>query len=399
MKKVFPLFAIVILVAAMVYGHYANRMDEGVVQDYYRRMLPEAAGFEPLNDKTARAVGADGAVLAYVGVGSNVGYGGPMLVGTVVDSGGAIKSVVILEHKETPSYINKITQAGYFRQYPKKQAADPLVLDYDLDRISGATLSTRAIAKSVQAVAHTVAGKGLKVTPKKAEIPWQVGIKEIAVAALFVFSVILSRFKQLARYRMAFLALSVIILGFWLNRSLSVGQISALFLGYFPSPAENLIWYLVLLGALGPALLTGKNLYCTYVCPFCGLQEAAHMVSRVNLPLGKYAVWFRRIKETLLFLVLFLAFLFINPSFSSYEPFGTVFGLNGSSYQWYLLFVILITGFFYRRFWCLAFCPVGTFLDKTAALGRKIREKIGFSSRKEVRKAGVKVGNQAVSES
>ncbi|NLI93540.1 MAG: FMN-binding protein [Peptococcaceae bacterium] len=391
MKKFLPLLAIVILVITIIYGHYANKMDADVVQGYYRQMLPAATRYEPINDKTARAIGADGKVTAYLGVSSNVGYGGPILVGTILGPDGAVKQVNILEHKETPSYINKITQAGYFRQYTKKKADDPLVLDYDLDRVSGATLSTRAIAKSVQEVAHVVADKELKLTPKKAEIPWKVGIKEIAVALLFVLSVLMPRFKRLAKFRLVFLGFSIIILGFWLNRSLSMGHISALFLGYFPLPGENLIWYLVLFGALGPALVTGKNLYCTYVCPFCGLQEATHLISRVNLPLGQYLKWFRLIKEVLLFLVLFFAFLFINPSFSSYEPFGTIFGLNGSSHQWYLLFLILLTSFFYRRFWCVAFCPVGTFLDKVALLGRKIKGVIGLSPKKKAGKVDVNV--------
>ncbi|MGI6449977.1 MAG: 4Fe-4S binding protein [Desulfitobacteriia bacterium] len=391
MKKFLPVFAIVILVITIFYGHHANKMDADVVQGYYQQMLPAAVRYEPINDKTARAIGADGTVMAYLGVSSDVGYGGPILVGTILGMDGAVKQVMILEHKETPSYINKITQAGYFRQYAKKKADDPLVLDYDLDRVSGATLSTRAIAKSVQEVSHVVAGKELKQTPKKAEIPIKIGIQEITVALLFIFSLLMPRFKRLAKFRLVFLGLSVIILGFWLNRSLSMGHISALFLGYFPAPAENLIWYLVLFGAIVPALFTGRNLYCTYVCPFCGLQEAAHLISRVNLPLGRYLKWFRLIKEVLLFLALFFAFLFINPSFSSYEPFGTIFGLNGSSHQWYLLFVILLTSFFYRRFWCLTLCPVGTFLDKAALLGRKVKEVIGFSSKKKAGKAGVKV--------
>ncbi|RNC29211.1 MAG: Electron transport complex subunit RsxG [Candidatus Dichloromethanomonas elyunquensis] len=391
MKKFIPLIAVVILFSTAGYGHYANKMDKDVVQGYYRQMLPQTDHFDPIDDRTAKAIGADGNLIAYLGVCSNVGYGGPMMVGTILEPTGAIKGVMILQHKETLSYINKITQAGYFRQYIKKRADDPLVLNYDLDRISGATLSSRAIAKSVQDVAHTVSVKEMKVTPKKAGIPWNIGLKEIAVALLFILSVFIPRFKQLTKYRMVFLALSIIILGFWLNRSLSMGHVSAMFLGYFPSPSENPIWYIVLAGALGPALFTGKNLYCTYVCPFCGLQEATHMISKVNIPIGKYLKWLWLVRETLLFLVLFWAFLFVNPSFSSYEPFGTIFGLNGSSYQWYLLFVILLTSFFFRRFWCTAFCPVGTFLDKVAFLGRKIRGIIGLSSAKKARKADVKI--------
>ncbi|WP_207669379.1 4Fe-4S binding protein [Dehalobacter sp. 14DCB1] len=385
-KKFMPLFAIVILVLTMVYGYHANKMDQDVVQGYYQQLFPKADHFDSISDRTAKAIGADGNLMAYVGICSNVGYGGPMMVGTIINPTGGIQDVVVLQHKETPSYLNKIAQAGYFRQYTKKNAGDSLVLDADIDRVSGATLSTRAIAKSVNDVAHTVAVQELNVTPKKAEISWNIGIKEVAVALLFILSVFIPRFKQLAKYRLVFLGLSIVILGFWLNRSLSMGHISALLLGYFPSPSENLIWYLVLVGALAPALITGKNIYCAYVCPFHGLQEATHMISKVNIPIGKYVKWFHAIKEVILFLVLFFAFLFINPSCSSFEPFGTIFGLNGSSNQWYLLFVILLTSFFYRRFWCVAFCPVGTFVDKVAQLGRKIREIIGLSSKKKVRK-------------
>lgn len=376
MKKYLPLVAVVVLVAALFYAQTTNKMDAELVQGYYRQMSPGAVSFESINDKVAKAIGADGKVMAYLGVSTNIGYGGPMLVGSVFFADGAVQDVVILEHKETPSYIDKITKAGYFRQYTKKQIDDALVLDYDIDGVSGATLSTRAITKSVQDVAHIVAAKEFKVTPKKSNNGVQVGFKEIAVAALFVLSVFMPRIKGLAKFRLLLLGFSMIILGFWLNRPLSMGHIGALFLGYFPKPSENLIWYIVITGALLPALFTGKNLYCTFVCPFCSLQEATHLISKVNLPIGKYIKWLRIGKDILLFIVLFFAFLYLNPSIASYDPFGTIFGLNGSSYSWYLLFVILIASFFYRRFWCVAFCPVGTFLDKVAGIGRNVRGKV-----------------------
>lgn len=378
MKKALPIVAVIIFAVTIVYAQITNKMETDLVQGYYRQMSPQAVSFEPINDRVAKAIGTDGAVMEYLGISNNTGYGGPMLVGSVISPDGVVKDVIILEHKETPSYIYKITQAGFFRQFSKVKVGDALALDYDIDRISGATLSTRAITKSVQEVAHIVATEELKVTPKKADLNVQVDLKEIAVAALFILSVFMSRFKGLARYRLVFLGLSVFILGFWLNRSLSIAHVGALFLGYFPEPADNLIWYIVLAGALLPALFTGKNLYCTYVCPFCGLQEAAHLVSRVSLPIAKHIKWVRLMKDLLLFIVLFISFLFLNPSIASYEPFGTIFGLNGSSYSWYLLFVILIAGFFYRRFWCIAFCPVGTLLDKVAGIGRGIKKKIGL---------------------
>jgi len=376
MRKYITLIAVVILVVTAVFAKHADKMDANLVEGYYRELVSDAAGFESINDRTAKAIGQDGSVSAYLGIDSNIGYGGPLLVGTVLSPDGKFKDIVILEHKETPSYINKITKAGFFRQFEKKQVGDSLAFNYDVDGVSGATLSTRAIASSVKSVAHTIALEELKITPKKAEVKWNIGLHEIVIALLFVLSYFMPKFKQLARFRFPFLLLSVVILGFWLNRSLSMGQISALFLGYFPVPGENLLWYIILIGAFAPALVTGKNLYCTYVCPFCGLQETTHKISRINLSMGKYMKWIRLGKEVILFLVLFLAFLALNPSVSSFEPFGTIFGLNGSSYQWYLLFVILLSSFFIRRFWCHAFCPVGTILDKAAGLSRKVKNSV-----------------------
>lgn len=380
MRKYLPLLSIAVLIVAFILGHMFSQMDAAQVETYYKQLIPEAAQFQAINDRTARALGADNGLIAYVGVSSNIGYGGPLVVGTVISTEGALKDIVILQHKETPSYIDKITQDGFFRQFDKKEAGHALALDYDIDRVSGATLSTRAIALSVQQTAHTVAGKELNITPQKSDIIWQIGLEEILVALLFVASVLLSRYKRLAKYRFAFLCLSIAVLGFWLNRSLSMAHIGALLLGYFPSPGENLIWYIVLIGAVAPALLMGKNVYCTYVCPFCGLQEITHKISRINISLGKYIKWIRVLKEVLLFIVLFVAFLSLNPSLSSFEPFGTIFGLNGSSYQWYLLFILLIASFLFRRFWCIVFCPVGTFLNRVASFSRAVSAKIKGSS-------------------
>lgn len=375
MRKVLPWAAILVLIITIIFAQTTNKMDNDMVQEYYRQMIPEATNFEPINDRVAKAIGTDGDILAYLGVSADTGYGGPILVGSVFSTEGVIQDVIILEHKETPSYIYKIEKAGYFRQYEKKQINNALTFGYDIDGVGGATLSTQAIANGVQEVAHIVAAE-LNITPEKADLPIQIGVEEIVVAALFVGALFLSRYKALARFRLVFLGFSVVVLGFWLNRSLSMAHISALFLGYFPAPSENLIWYIVLLGAILPALFLGKNIYCSYVCPFCALQEATHLISKVNLSIGKYMKWVKLVKNVLLFAVLFIAFLNLNPSISSYEPFGTIFGLNGSSLSWYLLFVILITSFFFRRFWCIALCPVGTFLNKVSGLGRKIRGKV-----------------------
>ncbi|MFA6808897.1 MAG: 4Fe-4S binding protein [Eubacteriales bacterium] len=369
-------FAVIILVATLIFTQVAQKADVESAEEYYKQMVPEAVCFKNIDDKVAKALDEDGEVISYIGIDENMGYGGPVLVGTIISPDGYLDNVVVLQHKETPEYMQGIIDAGYFQQYENKSVIDPLELDQDIDRVSGATLSSRAIVQSVQSVALIVAEKELKMTATGTSASLKVGFPEIAIALLFVGALFLFFRRSLAKYRLLLLGLSAASMGFWLNRPLTIAHIAALFQGYFPDINTNLLWYIVVIGAVVPALLTGKNIYCTYVCPFCAVQEATHLISRKSLPIGDNMIVLRRLKDIILFLVLFLAFLLQNPSVPSFEPFGTAFGLSGSSIYWYLLAVVLLASFFFRRFWCVAFCPVGTFLDKTATVGRVIRRKI-----------------------
>lgn len=383
MKKNIPLLlAVIVLIGAACYGRTINQMDAEVVQDYFKQVIPNAAKFELISDRTARVYGQDGQLSGYIGIGSDVGYGGPIVAATVIDLTGNIKSVTIVNHRETMSYLEKLNDKDYYKQYKAKTVSDPLLPMYDIQCISGATLSSRAIGNSVREAAHAIAETEFRINPQRARLKWQVGIPEAAVALLFVAGFVLAGKPKFVKYRLPLLLCSVVILGFWLNRTPSVAQVTALFLGYFPAPETNLIWYLVLFGAMIPALGTGKNIFCSYLCPFCGLQEFTHLLSKTNLPLGGFHKWIRTGRDIILFTVIFIAFITLNPSKASFEPFGTVFGLNGSKFGWNLAFVVLVISLVFKRFWCAGFCPAGAFLDHLARIGRDCRNVFGLGSKK-----------------
>ncbi|MDR0434343.1 MAG: 4Fe-4S binding protein [Gracilibacteraceae bacterium] len=372
MKKIALWLAVLlVLAAAQIYARHTHVMDAAVVADYYAILAPEAARFEALNDHVALARDPAGAELGYVGVNANIGYGGPLLVGVFLDPAGNLKDITVLDHKETPSYLLKLEQAGYFKQYDKMTAAAALTLGYDLDAVAGATLSCQAIAAGVQDIAHTAAGRGIGLQVQRAAVPVAFGVKEAAAALILVLAPLCARLKKSGRWRLGLLLASIAVLGFWLNRSLSMGHISAALLGYFPPPAESALWYIIVLGALAFVLFSGKNLYCAYVCPFCGLQELTHSLSRVGLTVPRLMKIARAGKKIILLAVIFIAFLTLNPSASNFDPFGAAFGLSGSSAAWYLLFTLLAASFIFHRFWCRAFCPVGTFLDLLAGFRRE----------------------------
>lgn len=370
MKKLLPWIAIPILLVALLYAQYTHTEDQQMLQGCYRALLPEAADFEPLSDRIAVARDASGSTLAYVGVSSPVGYGGPVLVGVVVHTDGSLGTPVIFAHRETQAYLGKLEQQGFFQQFEALRADDALTPGFDIDSVSGATLSSHAIALAVNETAHAIAVQAMKLVPKKAELPWRIGLNELAIAALFALGLMTSTVKKLAKFRPLLLGLSIVILGFWLNRSFSLAYALAACMGFFPSIVQNFSWYIVITGALLPPVILGKNLYCAFVCPFCGIQELTHKISNVNLPVGPLMKIMRSLRNVFLFAALFIGFLSLNPSCASYEPFGTIFGLNGESYNWYLLFFMLVASFFFHRFWCHVFCPAGALLDFIAARRR-----------------------------
>ena len=79
------------------------------------------------------------------------GYRGPVPV-AVTFSGGKIKEIKILPNHETPSYFQRVERAGITAKYigltPKQAAAK------QVDAVTGATYSSRALIKNIQAAAR-----------------------------------------------------------------------------------------------------------------------------------------------------------------------------------------------------------------------------------------------------
>ena len=77
------------------------------------------------------------------------GYAGPinMLVG--VDKAKVV-GVKILNHRETPGLGNKIVKPEFLRQFAGKTLTDPIEPKKDIDAITGATISSRAVSKGVR---------------------------------------------------------------------------------------------------------------------------------------------------------------------------------------------------------------------------------------------------------
>ncbi len=309
--------------------------------------------------------------IGYVVIEQAVAYGGPIKMVTGIDLQGKIVGTVIAAHKDTPSFIDKVIEQKYLEKFIGKDITDPLSIDKDIDRISGATFSSRGIAKAISQGSHAVARGEFGLDVKDEVEPFKFGAKEIAVIALIILAVIGVAFKQ-RKLRWIALIGSLVFIGFQYNTSISLANIAALLMGNFPPIRENLVWYILLIGIPVITLILGKNVYCFWLCPFGALQEITAKVGG-----GKFKCCNKRIEAKaakiryiLIYLALIGAFLTKTPSFAGYEPFATLFGRQGFGIQWLILPVVIFSSFFISRFWCRFFCP-GLILNEIILRPRK----------------------------
>ncbi|MHA1297645.1 MAG: FMN-binding protein [Promethearchaeota archaeon] len=354
--------AILSLLAAYIIGQ-AKKGTQIITQ--LHNSLPQSVEFYKISNKPllfeSRRKGTE-EFYRYISVEKAQGWGGPLLLAAVIDSKGIIERIIVLDHKETPPFFYKIQKHKFFRQFTGKKVSAPLLLGQDIDAVTQATISSKAITEAVRKGTHALGRKILKFPIKEHQKVWKFGIKEVILLLLYILALIdIKLISKILRYFI--ISAAFIFLGFYLNAAISIGNISALFFGYIPPLKENIFWWLLIFGALSIPLILRRNLYCYYLCPFGALQEFTNKISGINLRLNKKN--FRLIKHTayvLTWLALIIIFLTSNPALGAYEPFATFFRAEGMSIQWYILPAVVFGSFFILRLFCRFFCPVGVIL-------------------------------------
>ncbi len=183
-------------------------------------------------------------------------------------------------------------------------------------------------------------------------------------------------------FRMGFLGVTLVFLGWYANAQLSVVNLMAL----AASLRDGFTWdaflldpmIFILWSSVAVALIFwGRGAYCGWLCPFGALQELSNRVARalnvpqLRLPWGLHErLW--PIKY-LIFLVLFalsLASIPLAEHYAEVEPFKTAIILKfarGWPYVAYVL-ALLFAGLFVERFYCRYLCPLGGALAIPARL-------------------------------
>ena len=147
-------------------------------------------------------------------------YGGLLRTAVVVDSQRRIRYTAVLESDDTRSYLELVVdQAGILDNYTG------MTLDNlpEVDGVFGATLSSTAIIRGIEAAAQKIGTTRFGFSPQKqtnpkAATPETTKLLLICLFFAAVFAISRKGFKHRARARTAMMVVSIVTLGFWLGR-------------------------------------------------------------------------------------------------------------------------------------------------------------------------------------
>lgn len=183
-------------------------------------------------------------------------------------------------------------------------------------------------------------------------------------------------------FRMGFLTVTLVFLGWYANAQLSVVNLLALFgalvsgfswQAFLLDPLTFILWF-----AVAAALLFwGRGAYCGWLCPFGALQEITNRIARAlhvpqwTLPWGLHErLW---PVKYMIFLGLFGASLMSIEQaehLAEVEPFKTAIVLKFVRAWPFVAYALalLAAGLFVERFYCRYLCPLGAALAIPARL-------------------------------
>ena len=119
----------------------------------------ELAPVDPFADVVGGFVDADGLYNIYV---TRPGFGGDVVTRFVIDQNGTFQAMEMVQHSETPGLGATANDPAFADQF--KGLTAPVELGKNLDAISGATVTSTAIAEAANLAADYAAQKGAELT-------------------------------------------------------------------------------------------------------------------------------------------------------------------------------------------------------------------------------------------
>lgn len=370
-KITFWLAIVSVITALCYYMFFAKNTD---IEAVLHQTVPEADNFEQINkEPLAFKALKDNKVIYYCAIDKARGYQSLVAMLAVVDPDGNLKNVAVIEQQETPVFFGRLINKKFIDQFAGQKINNGFKLGENIDAVTGATVSSTAVTRAVNNAVKYIGASQLDISVRDTYSKVEFGRKEIFLIIVMALAVY-ATYRKKAGIRTFVLVFTVVVLGFWYNTFITYGMLASLLGGSLPPP-QNLNWYVLVGGTLLLVSVTGKNLFCFWICPFGATQELIHKLGvrgfKVSPQIDK---WAQKLPGVFAWFALVLAYIIGNPNIANFEPFATLFSQTGTNLHWLLLPLVLFASLIIYRFWCNYFCPVGYVMRLVAKLKRTVEK-------------------------
>lgn|GEM_PF-1170000 len=365
-------------IAAIIYGVCFS----GKTIDYpllIQQNVPGVTSIEKIIG-TQRAYQIDAAGEQYYAVcDSAVGYQSRIETMMILNEKGLVEKVVVTRQGETPVFFDRLYSQKFFDQFHGLSLREPIFLggaygysgfldgrqtENFVDRVTGSTVSTHAVAEAVNNGTSYISSHFFDTHWTNPYNTYQLNIKDFVMIVIILFSLAATYNKKMARLRVWWLFVNIGVMGFFVKHFVSANNLFSIITLQIPH-LTNLGWYAIMLGSLGFILLFGKNIYCAWICPFGAVQEFLNKaVGFKSLGISsKVTGMLKLVAPTVLWAAILLGTWLGDYGTLDYQPFSALFFFKAVWVMWLMLPVFLLISLFIPRFYCQFFCPVGFVLN------------------------------------
>lgn len=296
------------------------------------------------------------------------GYGGPVPLKIHIGKDGKLTAIEAEPNAESPSFFDRAKEL--FSSWQGKTIDEAMA--EDVDAVSGATFSSKAIIRNVQrglayAKQHGLADGGKGAQEESAErtvaTGWTLGSIVALIAVLL--GAVVPLFTNNRRLHLVQLVVNVVVLGLWTGTFVSYTLFLRLFAGGVSLSAIGTLAapLLMLIVALLYPLAGRSGHYCAHVCPFGSAQELAGKLSRRKLRITPHVLRVLTALRNLLWGVL-MALLLTGTctAWIDYELFTAFIYSSASVWVIVLAVLFLVLSVWVPRPYCRFVCPTGVLM-------------------------------------
>lgn len=304
-----------------------------------------------------------------------VGYQGPTDSLIAFDASEQIIGIAVGESYDNEPYVGYVRTDKYFRKLFNGQTLKDLAqTDWEaaeIEGVSGATMTSQAVAKGIIAAATAQFERQSTRSSTPAQQPTNPAFfrltsrRDMSTIGLALLGVVFA-FTRWKRTRWLRVLFQILLIG-WLGLVNGDMLSQAMWVGWAQSgvPFSNALGLVCLTGvALILPITTGKNVYCAHICPHGAVQQLLRnrLPSRLRIP-RRFESMLRWLPVSLLAWVVIVAILHLPFSLVDIEPFDAwlwpITGVAALS----VAIIGLVASLFIPMAYCRYGCPTGKLLD------------------------------------